>query len=167
MGIELKDWVLFVLGIIVGLLAGIAIYWLPLSQFLNECKSLFNLATKRYPVGTPVTVRAGAELKPLENGTRIGTGFISQDANMKVWHDEGIGWFHTASGWSRSRILHVYFPLEGVVQPVYKICHLDLIECSTGFSSASFFTKPRMDFQLLTRFDSPFFATIAFNARGP
>jgi hypothetical protein len=131
MSIELKDWFLFVLGIIVGLFAGIAIYWLPLSQFLNECKSLINLATKRYPVGTSITVRGGAELKPLDSGTRLGTGFISQNVNMKVWHDEGIGWFHTSSGWSRSRILHVYFPSEGGIQLVYKICHLDLIEYTT------------------------------------
>lgn len=121
--IEIKDIISLTVGTVIGLLAGIGIYYWPLGQFLNECKALCNLTRKRYCAGDDVTVRAGVDLKPLLQGN---TKTTVRDVVLKVWHDEGVGWYHTRSGWKRARILHVYFPLEQI-SPVYRVCHFELV----------------------------------------
>lgn len=120
--IEIRDIVSLGIGTAVGLLAGIGIYYWPLGQFLNECRALWHLTRKRYRVGDEVTVRAGVDLKPLVHGE---TKTTIRNTSLKVWHDEGVGWHHTHSGWKRARILHVYFPSEEI-SPVYRVCHLEL-----------------------------------------
>lgn len=105
-------------------LAGVAIYWAPLGQFGNEWKAIWNLR-KRYNQGDDLTVKAGIDLKPLDSRTPTAT--LLRDTRMKIWNDEGVGWHHTHSGWTRARVLHVFDPSKGAVSDVYKICHLDVI----------------------------------------
>jgi len=124
MCIELKDWILFVAGIILGFFFSIAAYWLPLGQFKNECKALWNLK-KRYQREDVVTVRSGVDMKPINSADAKLSTF--NDFKMKVANDEGVGWHHTSHGWVRARILHVYKPDTGNIEPLYKVCHLDLV----------------------------------------
>lgn len=126
MTVELKDIVFLGLGTAVGLLTGVAIYWLPLGQFANEWRSIWHLTRRRYNCGDELIVKAGTDFRALDSVQVTST--VTQDTRMKVWHDEGIGWHHTHSGWKRARILHVY-PAEGAgIEKVYRICHWDLKE---------------------------------------
>ena len=46
--VEVKDIVSLAIGTVIGLLAGVAIYWLPLGQFANEWRSIWHLTRRRY-----------------------------------------------------------------------------------------------------------------------
>lgn len=117
------DAFLFIAGVIVGFLFGVAVYWLPLRQFGNELKALKSLVFKRYHRGSQVTVRAGADLKTL-SGQSDAT-FVGNEIVMNVHHDQGVEWFHTGShGWTRARVIQVYEPRNENV--IYRVCHLDL-----------------------------------------
>lgn len=126
--IQIKDFVFLIVGLIigvpVGIWIGIALYWCPLGQFLNEQRALWNLVFKRYRRGDSVTVRAGAELNPV-NPVKMSKR-TENDCQMVVCGDEGIGWHHTGEGWKRSRILHVCFANDtsmGGLPVIYKACH--------------------------------------------
>lgn len=121
MCIELKDWVLFIAGIIVGFFFSIAVYWMPLGQFKNECKALWNLKKKKYLREEIVIVKPGTDLKPINSNEKTLTSFSK--FNVQVANDEGVGWHHTSS-WMRARILHAYKANTGEIEPQYKICHL-------------------------------------------
>lgn len=125
MDVELKDIVSLTIGTVIGLLVGVAIYWLPLGQFINEWRSIWHLTHKRYKRGDDIIIRAGTDLTLL-GSQQPTTAASNQDVVMKFWHDEGIGWYHTASGWKRARILHV-FPAANT-QKIYRTCHWDLKE---------------------------------------
>ncbi|MCB9061386.1 MAG: hypothetical protein H6622_07695 [Halobacteriovoraceae bacterium] len=122
--IELKDVLLLVVGLALGLLLGIAIYWLPLGQFKNELRALWNLTRKRFRQGDKVRIKSGVDLKPIDSRLDIATtGGNVQD--MLVWNDEGISWHHTPNGWIRARVIHVAKESEEI-SPVYKVSHLDI-----------------------------------------
>ncbi len=72
-----------------------------------------------------VIIRSGVDLKPINPTDAKLTTF--NDFKMKVANDEGIGWHHTSTGWVRARILHVYKPDTGSIEPLYKVCHLELV----------------------------------------
>lgn len=125
MNIEFKDLFFLAVGTVVGFIFGIAIYWLPLRQFINECAALVNLMSHRYREGDHVVVRSGVDMMPLDvTGSKVTT---LRNCKVQIWNDEGIGWHHTHDGWKRVRILHV-FETGNSVQNVYKVCHLDLIQ---------------------------------------
>lgn len=116
----------FTLGIIFGFLFGLAIYWLPLGQFLNELKALRNLITQTYPQGKIIKIRAGTDLKPLDATRQPLTGL--SDYDVGVWNDLGVDWHYTSAGWVRARILHVYpNPTSDERQDIYIACHLDIV----------------------------------------
>lgn len=121
---ELKDVVSLVVGTIIGLIAGIAVYWLPLGQFWNEWRAIWNLR-KNYKRGDQLTIKAGTDLKPVSSGQAVKS--VSVSTRVEVWHDEGVNWHHTANGWKRARIIHVYEANLQGIQPVYKVCHLDVV----------------------------------------
>ena len=114
-----------VIGTVIGLVAGIAIYWTPLGQLCNEWRALWNLTRKRYRKGDMLTARAGTDMKPLDS--KLPTKTVLNNYQLGVWNDEGVGWHHTSSGWQRTRIIHVYDPQQQGIQDVYKICHLDIV----------------------------------------
>lgn len=122
--VEPKDIVFLILGIIIGLLAGIAIYWLPLGQFINEVLAISNMVFNRYTRNDKLTVKPFVSMKPLDSQNQP----IEYNCNheMQVANDEGVGWHHTAKGWKRARILHVFDPMQEGSQNLYKICHLDI-----------------------------------------
>lgn len=123
MCIELKDWILFVAGIVIGFFFSIAAYWLPLGQFMNECKALWNLRIT-YRREDQITIRPGVDMSSLDpSAPKLST---TNNFEMKVANDEGVGWHHTSQGWVRARILHVYRAGTGKIEPLYKVCHLDL-----------------------------------------
>lgn len=125
MEVEIKDVVSLAVGTAVGLIAGVAIYWLPLGQFTNEWLAIWNLTRKRYNRDDELVVRAGTDLKPLNPNLQAAT--VVQNTTMKIWNDEGVGWHHTHSGWKRARVLHVFDPSREGIQDVYKVCHLDIV----------------------------------------
>lgn len=121
--LEIKDLCWFVAGIIAGFLVGVAIYWLPLGQFVNELKALKNLISNKYQRGTEIKISAGAELKTLAG--KVATTGMNDNVEMKVFHDEGVNWFHTGSqGWIRARVLQIYSSKDDSV--IYRVCHLDV-----------------------------------------
>lgn len=124
MCIDLKDWILFVAGIVLGFFFSVAVYWLPLGQFMNECRALWSLR-KRYQREDAIVVKPGVDLKPIDPSKETLT--TVNNFEMKVANDEGVGWHHTSHGWVRARILHVYRSDIGSITSLYKICHLDLI----------------------------------------
>jgi hypothetical protein len=118
--------VIFILGVVIGFLFGVAIYWLPIGQFFNELKSLWSLVSKRYPDGTQITVRGGIDIKPQNSALHV--LFLTRDTLMTVWLDEGIGWHFTNSGWVRARILQVWMnESKDEVPNLYRICHKDIL----------------------------------------
>lgn len=121
MDIVFKDIVLLVVGVVIGFVFGVAIYWLPLGQFLNEYEAIWNLVWKRYSRGDDLVVKAGTDFKSLGQDQTLHT--ITRNTPMKFWHDEGIGWYFTSSGWKRVRILHVYTESS---EQLYRICHKNL-----------------------------------------
>jgi hypothetical protein len=90
-----KDLFYLILGIIVGLIFGVGIYWWPLGQFVNEWKALWNLARHRYKRGDTVTIKIGTDL--IRAGVTTYPNLLAQDAEMTIWHDEGVDWFFTSS----------------------------------------------------------------------
>ncbi len=122
--VEIKDIVYLIIGLMLGLYAGVALYWLRLGQSVNEWNALTNLNLKSYKQGDAITVKAGTDLKPVNVALPPLT--VVNNLSMHVWHDEGIGWHHTSSGWKRARIVHVYQAGDGITN-VYKACHLDLL----------------------------------------
>lgn len=75
-------------------------------------------------VGDEITVGAGADLTPLNSA--LPKPMLLNNEIMKIWHDDGVGWHHTGSGWIRARVVHVYRP-SGAISDVYKICHVDIL----------------------------------------
>lgn len=122
--VTLKDLFYLFFGLILGLLFGIGIYWWPLGQLQNELTSLVNLVGKKYPRNSNVLVRSGTELKLV--GVASYPNILTSDKEMSIWHDEGVGWFHTNQGWRRARVLQVFDSSFGASLHVYRICHLDL-----------------------------------------
>jgi hypothetical protein len=124
--VEIKDLVYLVIGVAVGFIAGIAMYWLPLRQFGNEFKSLWNLVRRRYQEGAIIKLKPGTRFKPLSSDLSVKEAFSPTTAT--VYHDEGIGWHHTRFGWSRARILHVFVPGDDKdsLRPIYRVCHYDI-----------------------------------------
>lgn len=122
--VEAKDVIYLMIGLIIGLYLGVALYWLRLGQSLNEWKALVNLNFKTYKRGDAVTVKAGTDLKPVNSS--LPTLTVINNLSVHVWHDEGVGWHHTGSGWKRARIVHVYQAGDGITN-VYKACHFDLL----------------------------------------
>ena len=122
---DYKDWILFFFGIVLGFFFSIAVYWMPLGQFKNECMALCSLLKKKYQREDVVTIRSGVDLKPVNSS--YAKLSISNDFKMQVANDEGVGWHHTSRGWVRARILHVYNPDAGSSESLYKVCHLDLV----------------------------------------
>lgn len=121
----MKDLVLFVLGVIVGFLFGVVIYWLPLKQFKNEILSLWNLCSMRLARNDRVKLRVGTKLKPV--AIELSEKEVSNEEHeWIIWHDEGVGWHFTSHGWLRARIFQVADPSEDR-NPLYKVCHLDLV----------------------------------------
>lgn len=126
MNVEIKDLLFLIVGMILGLLFGIAIYWFPLRQFKNELVALWNLSRIRYKQGDKIKVKAGVDLKPLNPNDKLATTG-SNIQQMLIWNDEGISWHHTGNGWIRARVIHVARQTEEL-SPVYKICHLDIVK---------------------------------------
>lgn len=118
------DIIVFVAGIILGLVAGIGIYWWPLCQFTNEWKAIFDLICNRYPRGFKLKIKEGTDL--VRVGFATYPNLLIQDKEMALWHDEGVGWFHTFDGWKRVRVIQVYDPTENGVPPIYRVCHLNI-----------------------------------------
>ncbi len=119
--------VTFILGVVIGFLFGITIYWLPIGQFWNELRALLSLISKRYPEGTEILVRGGIDLKPLDTNLRV--QYAIKEQLMKVSLDEGINWHHTQSGWIRARVLQVWKDeREDVIPALYRICERDILE---------------------------------------
>lgn len=125
MTVEIKDILSLAIGTVIGLIAGIAIYWLPLGQFTNEWLAIWNLNRKKYKLGEELVIRAGIDLKPLNPNLPI--LMTTQNVTVKIWNDEGVNWHHTHSGWKRARVLHVFESSKQDIQNVYKVCHLDII----------------------------------------
>jgi len=124
--VEAKDLFYLILGVVIGFFVGIAIYWLPIGQFLNELKSLWSLVSQKYPKGTEILVRSGIDLKP--QNSALDVLFLPRDTLMTVWLDEGIGWHFTHSGWVRARILQVWInESQDEVPNLYRICHKDIV----------------------------------------
>lgn len=125
MCIELKDWILFIAGIVLGFFFSIALYWWPLGQFINECKALWNLSRNKFKKGDEIVIKAGTDLKSFDGLSKI--LFVPSDSKMMIWNDEGVNWFHHSSkGWVRARVLHVCKLNTGSIEPVYKACHFDI-----------------------------------------
>lgn len=103
--VTFKDIAYLVVGLALGILFGIAIYWLPLGQFQNEVKALKDLACRRFSRGDSLVVVLGCELCSSDGSWSRG---FSEGDILKVKHDEGVSWFHTDRGYIRSRVLHVY-----------------------------------------------------------
>ena len=123
--ITFKDCFYLFIGVVLGLIVGIGIYYWPLGQFSNEWKALWNLVRYKYPRGTAVIVINGTDLKRV--GVATYPNYLDQDKEMKVWHDEGVDWFHTVNGWQRVRVVQVFFDNDSVQPPpVYRICYLDI-----------------------------------------
>jgi hypothetical protein len=121
--ITCKDVFYLIVGVVIGLMAGVAIYWLPLGQFCNEWKALWNLAYRRFNQGDVVKIRSGTQLE----STPATYGYtVTPENRFLVWHDEGVGWFHTGFGWKRARILRVF--LQAQENIIYKVSHFDLEE---------------------------------------
>jgi len=120
-----KDILLLILGTLVGFFFSVGIYWAPLGQLFNELKAVWNLCRHRYNRGDTIQIRGGTTLYPL-NVKQDRLLFIP-NKEMKIWHDEGINWHHTDSGWIRARIVHIFNPEEKGIPSVYKACHLDII----------------------------------------
>lgn len=121
--ITLKDIVYFFLGIVVGLIAGVALYWLPLGQFCNEWGAVWNLSRKRFNFCDEVSIAQGTELKSTDGAYCI---TVQPTSVFQVKHDEGVAWIHISSGWVRARILHVFLVGDPDLR-VYKVCHLHLV----------------------------------------
>lgn len=130
MDIQWKDIAFLVMGLIFGLISGVAIYWMPLNQSLNEWRALWNLVRKRYNREDRLTIKAGVDLRSTNpEAPEITT---RENAVFGVWHDEGVNWHFTSRGWKRARVLHVFYidnqnPNPNQLQPIYKVCHLDII----------------------------------------
>jgi hypothetical protein len=114
----------YILNFALGLLAGIAIYWLPLKQFKNEIRALWNLVRRRYKQGDLLKVKPGTEFRPLNSSQS--SVLSMQGTTVRVWHDQGVDWIHTSSGWIRARVIHVGLHSGPQMSPVYRVCHLDL-----------------------------------------
>jgi hypothetical protein len=78
----MADFFIFVVGIVIGFLFGLIVYWLPLRQFKNEFLSLWHLATKRYKRFDRITVGAGVDIKPLNFNLPI--KMVTSDIEMIV-----------------------------------------------------------------------------------
>jgi hypothetical protein len=124
--VTLKDCFYLILGVVIGLIAGIAIYWAPLRQFGNEWKAIWNLVRKRYVRGDSVRIKSGTDLKLYESNASNQVTTIIRETTMTIWHDEGVDWLHTSNGWMRVRVLQVYDPTVNGTPPVCRICHLDI-----------------------------------------
>lgn len=121
----MKDGVLFILGILIGFLFGIMIYWLPLRQFKNELFALWNLCTKNYKRDTVIRLKVGTRLKALS--MNIQDREVTNDLQTWiVWNDEGVGWHFTSNGWQRARIVQIMNPSEEG-NPLYRACHLEIL----------------------------------------
>lgn len=116
-----KDIFYLVIGLALGFLLGIAAYWFPLRQFGNELRALFNLVRKSYKRGDKVKICSGTGLKSLDGKLELLP--VAEERLLIVWHDEGVGWYHTNHGWKRARILQVFQEHQTTI---YKCCHLDL-----------------------------------------
>jgi hypothetical protein len=118
-----KDLILFALGVIVGFLFGLVIYWLPLRQLRNELSSLKNLMLKKYTRGDEITVRVGVDLKPVDPNFG-GPLHIYQQTEMIVAYDVGVDWyFMSTSGHHRSRVVHASLKSQPGVPFLYKVPH--------------------------------------------
>lgn len=118
----MKDILLLTLGLILGLLVGIAMYWLPLRQFLNECRSIWNLARKRTVWNQKIKIGPGEYRCSVPAYPK----YMSNACIAYVYRDEGVAWFFTVNGWVRRRVLHVYFDPANI-GPTYLVSHNDIL----------------------------------------
>lgn len=101
----MKDYVFLILGLILGLFFGLAIYWLPLGQFFNECGAIWSLACRRTTPNQKIKIGPGDYRCSIPAYPMT----ISNTSIAYVWRDEGVTWFFSSKGWVRRRVLHIYF----------------------------------------------------------
>lgn len=118
----MRDLLTLVLGVVIGGLVSIAIYWYPLCQLHNELCALWNLMRHRYPKGCQVTIKAQSRLESVVDSKDKKDIFANTP--MFVWHDEGVTWFH-AGVWIRARVLHVG-PSSGD-EGERRVCHRSIL----------------------------------------
>ena len=119
----MKDFVLFSLGIVVGFLFGVAIYWLPLKQFKRELSSLKNLVFKRYKRGDEILVKSGASLQSVDDYNEPPMPLYEQ-TEMIIAYDLGVEWFYTNSdGHIRARVVHASLKSQLGLPFLYRVPH--------------------------------------------
>ena len=114
----------FISGVVVGFLVGLMIYWMPLGQFINEIKALYNLNKKRYRRGDKIVIASNSDKKSLLQPNLISCNYY--DKEYVVFYDRGIDWhFSSKKGWIRARVLSVFDP-DDKTGELYNICHIDI-----------------------------------------
>lgn len=122
----MKDAIFFVLGVVVGFLFGLVIYWLPLRQFKNELHALWSLCTKKYSRDTKIKLKVGTRLKAISPNVQD-KEVLNDQHEWVIWNDEGVGWHFTINGWQRARIIQVANPREDG-NPLYRTSHLEILD---------------------------------------
>jgi hypothetical protein len=126
---KMKDFVLFVAGMTVGLLSGLWIYWCPHKQFRHELCSIWNLVSKRYKRGDEVTVQQGVDLMPVSPKGPIRC--TTAPTKMIVAYDLGVESFFTSTGGHRrSRVLHATLAGHNEIPFLYNVPYHWLVSCS-------------------------------------
>lgn len=120
----MKDAILLVIGVIVGFIFGVAIYWLPLKQFKRELSSLRDLVFKRYKRGDEILVRSGVDLKPVDPSFGGSSLPLYQQTEMIIAYDVGVEWyFSSTEGHVRSRVVHASLKSQSGLPFLYKVPH--------------------------------------------
>lgn len=122
----MKDFILFVLGVVAGFIFGLAIYWLPLRQLKNELCAVWNLCSKKYNRDTAIKLKVGTRLKAISPNVQD-KEVLSDQQEWIIWNDEGVTWHFTINGWQRARVIQVTNPREDG-NPLYKVCHLEIAD---------------------------------------
>lgn len=110
----------FILGIALGFLISIAIYWGPLKQFCNELKALCSLMRRAYKRGDKV--RTSSRLFSVCNEYELPA--MSGLRDLIVFHDEGVCWYFDGVEWTRSRVILVH--QENDSKTLYKCSYTDI-----------------------------------------
>lgn len=119
----MKDFILFLAGIVIGFLFGLIIYWAPLKQLKNELSSLKSLVFKKYRRGDEIRVIPGVDLKPVDPS--LGSSlFVNSQAEMIIAYDVGVDWyFMSTGGHNRSRVVHASLKSQPNAPFLYKVPH--------------------------------------------
>lgn len=119
----MKDIVLFLFGIIAGFLFSIAIYWVPLNQFCNELKALYQLVFVKFPNGSLVKLKRQISLRTNDFDNLPTTG--RENLTMHVVRDEGVNWFRDNTTWKRARTIIVATSPATSMLVTYKVQNND------------------------------------------